>query len=145
MNVGGLEAGASWKYSTNGGVTWNVGTGSSVTLQGDGSKSLMVRQTDAAGNTSTNSSALGFKLDTQVARPTVALASDTGASGTDRITKSAALTVGGLESTASKVEYSSDKTHWSSVFTPSEGNNTVYLRQIDKAGNVSAESSALVF
>ncbi|MDH4482386.1 MAG: Ig-like domain-containing protein, partial [Rhodoferax sp.] len=145
VNVGGLEAGASWKYSTNGGVTWSAGSGSSVTLKGDGIKSLVVRQTDAAGNTSDTSSALGFKLDTQVARPVVALASDTGVSATDLVTKSAALTLTGLENAASTVEYSNDKTYWSSNFAAAQGSNTVYVRQTDVAGNVSVVSSALVF
>ncbi|MFD1960901.1 hypothetical protein ACFSHP_21310 [Novosphingobium panipatense] len=30
--VGGLEPGASWQYSTNGGTTWQAGTGTSFEL-----------------------------------------------------------------------------------------------------------------
>ena len=54
VSVTGLEQGASWQYSLNGGSTWQVGTGESFTLI-DGSYasgSLRVRQTDLAGNTS---------------------------------------------------------------------------------------------
>lgn len=64
VNVTGLESGASWEYSTNGGTNWTSGTGTSFTLTGDGAKTVIVRQTDEAGNTSANSTALAFTLDT---------------------------------------------------------------------------------
>ena len=64
MNVGGLESGATWQYSTDDGANWTAGSGSSFTLAGDGAKSVIVRQTDAAGNASSNSSTLNFTLDT---------------------------------------------------------------------------------
>ncbi|MEY5101125.1 MAG: hypothetical protein RJA36_3844, partial [Pseudomonadota bacterium] len=69
VNVGGLEAGSVREYSTNAGATWTAFSGSSITLSGDGSKSVLVRQTDAAGNVSASSVALGFTLDT--AAPTI--------------------------------------------------------------------------
>ncbi|WP_189446289.1 Ig-like domain-containing protein, partial [Salinicola rhizosphaerae] len=54
VNVGGLEDGATWEYSTDGGTTWTAGTGTSFELPeatyADGD--VQVRQTDAAGNTS---------------------------------------------------------------------------------------------
>jgi hypothetical protein len=52
--VSGLEAGASWQYSLNGGGSWLSGTGSSVVVA-DGTYPtgrVRVRQTDRAGNTS---------------------------------------------------------------------------------------------
>ena len=55
INVSGLESGASWQYSTNGGSTWTTGTGSSFTLAAGtyAANSIQVKQTDLAGNTST--------------------------------------------------------------------------------------------
>lgn len=65
VNVSGIEAGATWEYTTNGGVTWNAGAGTSFELaQGvyaDGD--VQVRQTDISGNVS----ALGDLGDVQVA------------------------------------------------------------------------------
>jgi hypothetical protein len=63
VNVSGLETGAVWQYSTDAGTSWTTGTGTSFTVTGDGDKSLTVRQTDAAGNSSSTSTALAFTLD----------------------------------------------------------------------------------
>jgi len=58
--IGGLEDGAVWEYSFNGGVDWETGTGTSfavpVGVYTDGQ--ILVRQTDAADNVS-NSISLG--------------------------------------------------------------------------------------
>jgi Ca2+-binding RTX toxin-like protein len=65
MNVSGLETGATWQYSANNGQSWINGTGTSFTLTGDGAKSVLVRQTDVAGNTSTSTpNPFTFTLDT---------------------------------------------------------------------------------
>jgi hypothetical protein len=65
VNVTGLETGATWQYSTNNGTNWVNGTGTSFTLTGDGTKSVLVRQTDVAGNTSTSTpTPFTFTLDT---------------------------------------------------------------------------------
>ncbi len=54
VTVSGLEPDATWEYSIDGGATWTTGTGTEFTLpEGeypDGE--VLVRQTDAAGNTS---------------------------------------------------------------------------------------------
>jgi uncharacterized repeat protein (TIGR02059 family) len=55
-----------------------------------------------------------------------------------------ALSVSGTEADAT-IEYSTNGTDWSSSFTPSEGSNTVYVRQTDVAGNVSSPSTAYTF
>ncbi len=52
VHVSGLEAGSSWQYSLDGGTTWVVGQSTALQLSGLGAHSLMVRQTDAAGNAS---------------------------------------------------------------------------------------------
>jgi Bacterial Ig-like domain len=64
LNVTGLEAGATWEYTLNG-TTWQAGTGTTITgITGDGTKSVQVRETDTAGNTSAASTAYTFTLDT---------------------------------------------------------------------------------
>jgi large repetitive protein len=134
--VGGTEAGASVAYSTDGGTTW-----SGSFTAAEGSNSVLVRQTDVAGNTGTTSS-LSFTLDTQApAAPTVGLDADSGASNSDGITNVGTLSVTGVESDAT-VAYSTDGGNtWSSAFTAAEGSNSVLVRQTDVAGNVGASGS----
>ena len=150
VNVTGLESGATWEYSLNAGSTWTAGSGSSVALTGDGSKSITVRQTDTAGNISTASSALAFTLDTLVATPTLALSSDTGSSASDNISQSGVVNVSGLEA-GGKWEYSLNAgTSWttgtqSTVAITGDGSKSITVRQTDTAGNVSTTSTALAF
>jgi len=135
LTIGGTETGATIEYSTDGGQTWT----SSFT-PAEGSNTVSVRQTDVAGNVS-GATTISFVLDTQVAAPTVSLTSDTGTSGSDSITNSGALTVGGTE-TGATIEYSTDGGQtWSPTFTPVEGSNTVSVRQTDAAGNTSGATT----
>jgi large repetitive protein len=136
VTVAGVESGATVQYSTNGGSSWT-----SSFAVAEGSNNVLVRQTDAAGNTGASSS-LSFTLDTTApTAPAVALTQDTGSSNSDHITKNGALTVSGTESGAT-VQYSSNGgATWSSSFTAAEGNNTVLVRQTDVAGNAGASSS----
>jgi hypothetical protein len=133
LSITGTEPGATVQYSTDG-TTW---TNSYTPVEG--ANTVYVRQTDTAGNVS-GSSSLSFTLDTQVAAPTVALTTDSGASSSDQITNNGALSITGTEPGAA-VEYSTDGTTWTNSYTPSEGANTVYVRQTDTAGNVSGSSS----
>jgi Ca2+-binding RTX toxin-like protein len=66
VNVTGLEAGASWQYSTNGGSNWLAGTGTSFDLSSGnyGAGSILVRQSDIAGNTSDNGQLGAITIDT---------------------------------------------------------------------------------
>ena len=41
VNVTDLEAGASWEYSVDAGLSWNAGTGSSFELAADGAKKIL--------------------------------------------------------------------------------------------------------
>ncbi len=61
----------------------------------DGSHTVVVTDTDTAGNTKTAS--LTFTLDTTIAPPTVALTNDSGSSSSDLITNDASLTVSALD------------------------------------------------
>ncbi|WP_275288535.1 Ig-like domain-containing protein, partial [Halomonas elongata] len=66
VNVGGLEADATWEYSTDGGDTWDAGSGSSFTVpEGDyAAGDVLARQTDEAGNTSDNGELGAVTVDT---------------------------------------------------------------------------------
>ncbi|WP_320153709.1 retention module-containing protein, partial [uncultured Tolumonas sp.] len=95
---------------------------------------------DTAGNTSPNGSASAI-LDTTVAAPSVVLTTDSGSSASDHYTNSGALTIGNLESGAS-VQYSTDGGQtWTNSFSAVEGDNTVAVRQVDVAGNISAATT----
>jgi len=65
VDVLGLEPGATWMYSTDGGANFTAGIGASFTLpSSDADYDVVVRQTDAAGNTSVDSFPVTFTLDT---------------------------------------------------------------------------------
>ncbi len=150
FNVAGLEAAATWQYSLNSGTNWTNGTGTSVTLTGDGAKSLTVRQTDVAGNTSAPSTALAFTLDTAAAPPTPTLSADTGSSNSDGITNNGQFNVAGLEAGATWQYSLNSGTNWTngtgtSVTLTGDGAKSLTVRQTDAAGSTSAASAALAF
>lgn len=68
MDIAGLETGASWQYSTDGGAHWTQGTGTSFTLVSNATYAaglVQVRQMDAAGNTgAVTSTAAAITVDT---------------------------------------------------------------------------------
>ena len=70
----------------------------------------------------------------------VTLAIDSGSSNSDRLTNIGTLVVSGVAAGAT-VQYSINGGAWTSSFTPVEGANTVLVRQIDSAGNVSVATS----
>ena len=148
VNVTGLEAGSTWEYSSNAGSTWVGGQGSNFVLAEGAyaANAVQVRQTDAAGNVSVaTKSAAAITVDSSAAAPTLALASDTGASAADGITKVGTVNVTGLEAGA-MWEYNAGGT-WvagtGSSFTLADGAYaSVQVRQTDVAGNLSAASKA---
>ena len=106
----------------------------------DGAHTLRVTATDIAGNVSAAAS-LTLTLDTAVAAPGVSLANDTGISAQDNITSTGTLSLTGIETSAT-VQYSiNGGTTWTSSFTPVLGSDSVAVRQIDVAGNVSAATT----
>ncbi|WP_040890703.1 Ig-like domain-containing protein, partial [Vibrio ezurae] len=117
-------------------ITQEVSPGASVTAS----------ITDQAGNVSALITETAASAD--VTPPTalvVSLKNDTGHSATDLITSDGALQIAGTEQGA-YLEYSLDGGYtWTSGFTPVEGHNSVSVRQVDVAGNVSAASNELVF
>ena len=113
INVSGLEPGATWQYSTNSGKTgtWVTGTGNSFNVAPGAYKTgqVRVRQFDVAGNPSpANTSFAAFTAGAPAPMPpSLALAEDTGASATDRITKNPTINVTDLVANATW-EFSSD-------------------------------------
>ncbi len=136
----GAEAGALVEYSVDSGTTW-AATFTPVA----GANTVLVRQTDVAGNVSA-SSTFAFTLDNVApSAPTaVSLVADAGRLATDLLTNNAALNVLGVEPNAT-LEYRVNGGVWSSTLTPVQGSNSVEVRQIDVAGNVSAPSAAFTF
>ena len=83
--------------TANGSGNWSVATS---TLS-EGSHTITVKATDAAGNVSVASSGLSITIDTTAPTntiATVAFSNDTGSSSTDFITKTAAQTISGTTS-----------------------------------------------
>ncbi|GAA5236500.1 Ig-like domain-containing protein [Verticiella sediminum] len=164
ITVSGVEAGATWDYSLDGGNTWIAGSGASFTLPegvhagGD----VQVRQVDAAGNTSAAGSNAGaFIIDTAApAAPAVAMldpASDSGVAG-DNLTNVATPVITGTAEAGSTVRLYDGETEigvavadaltgaWSLAVSDAlaDGEHTLIVRAVDTAGNVSEPSAALV-
>ncbi len=137
VNVTNLDS-IDWQYSTDNGKNWVLGSGSSFTLTGDGSKSVIVKQTDIAGN-STVSDELSFTLDaTPPATPVLSLDQDTG-NPTDNITSNGKVNVAKLE-TGATWKYNGDNVgSGSSFMVTGDGNKSVSVKQTDAAGNESSE------
>ncbi|RQY33825.1 Ig-like domain repeat protein [Burkholderia stagnalis] len=135
LNLTGVETSATVEYSIDGGHTWSTSF-SAV----EGLNDVQVRQTDIASNTSDPTS-FSFTLDTSAAAPGVALATDSGSSAVDHVTKVGTLNMTGVE-TGATVQYSIDNGgHWNTSFSAVEGVNDVQVRQTDIAGNTSSATS----
>jgi hypothetical protein len=108
IDVGGLVAGATWEYSLDG-STWLTGSGTSFTLPSAAIYSaLKVRQTDGI-TTSNEGSLSGAAVDYRteyLGNLSLALARDSGSSGTDGITYDGKVLVSGFS--ASGWEFSVD-------------------------------------
>ncbi|MDS1839529.1 Ig-like domain-containing protein, partial [Vibrio vulnificus] len=137
FTVAGTEEGATVEYFVNG--EWTTTAPTPV----EGDNTIIVRQTDAAGNTS-GSSTLTFTLDTTAPdAPQINLDTDSGSLADDFLTNKGDFTVAGTEEGAT-VEYFVNGEWTTSAPTPVEGDNTIIVRQTDAAGNTSG-SSTLTF
>lgn len=136
FTVGAIESGATVEYSNDNGATWS--TTSPALVQGP--NTILVKQTDLVGNVSVNS-VFNVIYDTvNPDAPNMWLTHDSGISNTDMITNQAGLSSSGLEAQAI-VLYSSNGVSWSTTKPVAhEGSNTVYMRQIDVAGNIGTSS-----
>jgi hypothetical protein len=77
VTLNGLDPDGFWEYRFSNADVWQLGSGSTLSLSDDGEKTVYVRQTDLAGNTS-DVSTLSFILDTLSDAPILTLESDTG-------------------------------------------------------------------
>ncbi|QET76208.1 Ig-like domain-containing protein [Vibrio vulnificus] len=137
FTVAGTEEGATVEYFVNG--EWTTTAPTPV----EGDNTIIVRQTDAAGNTS-GSSTLTFTLDTTAPdAPQISLDIDSGSLADDFLTNKGDFTVAGTEEGAT-VEYFVNGEWTTTAPTPVEGENTIIIRQTDAAGNTSG-SSTLTF
>ena len=155
ITVTGLEAGATWEFSTDNGNNWDDGAGNTFELPAADTTyaigHIQVRQTDPAGNRSAvGSNAGAITIDTTApAAPGVALTTDTGTAGDGR-TNDLTITVTGLEAGATW-EYSTDNgNNWDdgtgTTFELPAADATyaighIQVRQTDATGNRSAVGS----
>ncbi|EXI64206.1 MAG: Cyclolysin [Candidatus Accumulibacter adjunctus] len=169
INVFGVEAGATWEYTTNSGGGWTTGTGSSFTLGGNATYAagtVQVRQTDQAGNASSaTSNGSPITVDTLNPIAVVSVISqivdDTGTPG-DFITSDGVVTVSGTFSGAlgvgETIQVSANGgATWvtagisSPVWVATDvalvnGSGTLTTRTVDTAGNaVSGASHSYVY
>jgi len=149
VRVHGLEPDARWSYSFDGGATWHPGDldripgSEAAKAGGDGRKSVLVYQTDLAGNDSPQAS-LVFELDqTPPEVPMLRLKHDTGSSATDRWTSDPTIEILGLDPTATLTVAILDEPpfEWQAAEIPAsrfaglEGLCRVVATQVDAAGN----------
>jgi hypothetical protein len=156
IDVGGLETGATWEYSTNGGTNWQAGTGTSFTLgagtYADGA--VLVRQKDTAGNVSPMGKPAGA-VTVDATAPSVATIAQVAGDGTvTAAEKAAGVTLSGTGEAGSSVSVvwgTVTKTAtvnasgaWSVLFAsadiPADGAATVRVTLTDLAGNVSDQT-----
>jgi len=148
VTVSGLEAGAAWEYSIDGGSNWATGSGTSFNLTAGNyaAGTILARQIDLAGNPSGPAS---IGIDIQVdanpppAPPPPTLANDTGPSGSDGITNVGTMNVSGI--VGASWQYSTDGgSNWSAAQAPTTttftlgpgtyAEDAVQVRQTNAAG-----------
>ena len=141
LKVTPAESGGSFAYLIDGKAV----AAYDPTALGQGAHTVAVTQTDDAGNVSAASS-LSFTLDSVApGAPTLALANDTGSSGTDGLTGDASLKVTPAEAGGSLAYLVDGKAV--AAYDPTtlgQGAHTVAVTQTDNAGNVS-EAGSLTF
>lgn len=151
VSVIGIEAGATWRYSFDGGQTWTPGTGESIpgTAAGtDGIKTVLVYQTDTAGLDSGRAS-LTFELDkTPPRRPLLVLKNDTGGGSVDTITSDPAVLIQQRDPDTT-LKISIDNGEWQTwtsdeipgtLFGDKQGGHSIAVVQTDPAGNAKSAS-----
>lgn len=160
VDVGGLETGATWEYSTNSGTSWQAGSGTSFTLSAgtyaDGA--VLVRQKDAAGNVSATGKPAGA-VTVDATAPSAATISQVAGDGTvTAAEKDAGITVGGTAEAGSSVSVvwgTVTKTttalasgawsvQYASAEAPADGTTAVRVTVTDVAGNASVVAEQAV-
>lgn len=155
INVELSEDAVSWQYSTDTGLTWQEGTGTSFELAADTSYlagEIQVQQIDVAGNISASASnEYTIEIDTSAITPTFALNLDSGLSDSDGVTNDVVVNFDSNGETSTQSwSYSLDNgSTWiegtGSSFSLAD--NTTYaigaiqVKQVDTAGNESLAGS----
>ncbi|MBB3296081.1 hypothetical protein FHT39_004760 [Mitsuaria sp. BK045] len=148
VQVDALLGSGRWRYSLDGGESWVAGSGDRIAAAAfgaDGRKDLIVEQFDAQGHRSV-SSRLSFELDTLAPAALTPTAPANGWLGRD-----GDIHVGKLDRDA-HWQYSLDGTTWRAgtggglrgAEVGKEGEQQVWLRQVDLAGNTSEASRITV-
>ena len=136
-----VEMGSNWAYSLNSGADWTEMTGgaSTFTLPEGVYAATAVRVRDAQGNVFAFDA---FEVDTTIpSAPSISLTSDTDTVD-DSLTRDGRFEVTGVEEGAT-VEYRLNDGEWT-IAEPTAvdlQNNTIDVRQTDRAGNISPANS----
>lgn len=141
LSITGQEAGALIEFSVDGGTTWSK----SFTAN-PGLNSVLVRQTDVAGNISP-ATLEEFTLDPSITLTSLSLAlgNDTGVSNTDGVTYDASLVVGGQESDTA-LQYSLDGGEsWSDDIGGLDGVTLLAVRQFNSVSGKFSAASMMSF
>lgn len=155
INVELSEDAVSWQYSTDTGLTWQEGTGTSFELAADTSYlagEIQVQQIDVAGNISASASNEDtIEIDTSAITPTFALNLDSGLSDSDGVTNDVVVNFDSNgEISTQSWSYSLDAGETWAEGTGSSfslADNTTYaigdiqVKQTDAAGNESVVGS----
>jgi hypothetical protein len=138
------ESGVTLLYKVDGAASFSTTAPDFTT---DGVHTVAVEQQDVAGNTG-GAANLTFTLDTTApAAPTLGLAHDTGASGTDNITNDPTIVYTSAENGGVFLYKADDAANFSfaaASFATNgsvDGGHTVSVEQQDVAGNIGAASS----
>ncbi|WP_157803328.1 BapA/Bap/LapF family large adhesin [Brucella pituitosa] len=138
--IDGLEAGASWEYSTDGGITWHKGSGSSFELEqgtyADGD--ILVRQIDASGNVGPVTDTQTYTVDVTPPTTNVAITDPEGdniptASGTTE--PGSTVTVTWPDGTTSEVTADGTTGEWTATAPGEQPDGDVTAAVTDPAGN----------
>ncbi len=134
LSFGTLPSGTTRTFAVDAGPAASAYTAPTV----DGKHSVLVTDTDAAGNTA--STTFTFELDkTAPTAPTVSLSTDSGTSATDTLTNNAALSFGTLPANTTRT-FAVDSAAASGTYTAptTDGKHTVVVTDTDAAGNASS-------
>ncbi|GAB3402288.1 Ig-like domain-containing protein [Massilia agilis] len=144
VKVNGIEDGASWQYSLDGGAHWLEGSGSEFAVTVEGPASVLAHQTDRAGNMSAVSNALSFTLDmsgptSSVSLSDLALTSGETATVTIRFNERAVgFDLGDIHAsnaTLSNLATSDGGLTWTALMTPQAGvSSTTNVISVDNTG-----------
>ncbi|MFH0710710.1 MAG: Ig-like domain-containing protein [Pseudomonadota bacterium] len=135
VNEAGATVTVNGASATVTGTTWSYTlTSGDYTAMGEGSETLTIVTTDAAGNATTRTKTIN--IDTTIATPTAVLTTDSGTSATDDITNSAALTFSSKAADVTRT-FTVDAGSASATYVAptADGSHTVTVTDTDTAGN----------